>query len=105
MESQRTATRESLGMAVFSSSSHFPLISAWSRNVPVMFPPGLAKEASKPAATGSAFEIAGDNGDRCRRSLRSLDGSRPQGDDHVDAETDQFGSELWESIGLPSAKR
>jgi hypothetical protein len=40
-------------MAVFNSSSHFPLISAWSRNVPVMFPPGLAKEATKPAATGS----------------------------------------------------
>src|SRR5215470_9415608 len=47
------------------------------------------------------FKIAGDDGDRCRPSLRSLEGSRPQGDDHVDAETDQLGSELRESIGSP----
>src|SRR5262245_63019372 len=40
-----------------------------------------------------AFKIAGDDGDRCRPSLRSLDGSRPQRDDHIDAETDQFRSE------------
>src|SRR5262250_238815 len=47
------------------------------------------------------FKIAGDDGDRCRPSLRGLEGSRPQGDDHVDAETDQLGSELRESIGFP----
>src|SRR5262245_12244277 len=51
-----------------------------------------------------AFKIAGDDGDRCRPSLRSLDGSRPQRDDHIDAETDQFGSELRESIGSPFGK-
>src|SRR5262249_49803765 len=51
-----------------------------------------------------AFKIAGNDGDRCRPSLGSLDGSRPQGDDHVDAETDQFGSEIRESIGSPFGK-
>src|SRR5215471_15881178 len=45
-----------------------------------------------------AFKVAGDDRERCCPSLRSLEGGWPQGDDHVDAETDQLSSELWESV-------
>ena len=46
VEVPRTATRESLGMISFRSSSRFPLSSGASVDKPVMFPPGRARLAT-----------------------------------------------------------
>src|SRR6266496_2789507 len=51
--SHRTATRESLGLLSFSSSSHFAVKSGKSRKTPVMLPPGCARLAIRPLPTGS----------------------------------------------------
>jgi len=47
--SQSTAIRRSPGSVVLSSSRSLPEISGRSRNIPVMFPPGLASVATNPA--------------------------------------------------------
>src|SRR5437773_9072186 len=53
VESPRTARRDNLGTISFSSSNRFPFISAERADKPVMFPPGLAREGTKPLPTGS----------------------------------------------------
>ena len=53
VEVPKTATRESLGMISFRSSSCFPLISGARVDNPVMFPPGRARLATNPLPTGS----------------------------------------------------
>src|SRR4029453_17998894 len=51
---QSTATRVSLGTSSLRSSSPFPISWSERRVGPVMFPPGRARLATSPAATGSA---------------------------------------------------
>ena len=53
VEFPTTATRESLGMISFNSSSCFPLISGARLDNPVIFPPGRARLATNPEPTGS----------------------------------------------------
>gem|GEM_PF-2323429 len=53
VELPMTVTRESLGTISFKSSSRLPLISGARVDNPVMFPPGRAKLATNPLATGS----------------------------------------------------
>jgi hypothetical protein len=49
----RTATRETLGATPLSISNCFPTSSGPIVASPVMLPPGLARLATKPSATGS----------------------------------------------------
>ena len=49
----KAVTLERVGMASFSSSSHFVPKSGKSENTPVMLPPGCARLATNPAPTGS----------------------------------------------------
>ena len=50
---QRTATWETVGRTSLRNSSCFPMISGAWRDTPVMFPPGWARLATRPLATGS----------------------------------------------------
>ena len=52
-EFRRSATRATFGAASFSNSNRFPLSSGPSIVNPVMFPPGRARLATSPLATGS----------------------------------------------------
>jgi hypothetical protein len=54
---QRTAMWEILGSTSLSSSKRFPSISGEIEVTPVMFPPGRAKLATRPVATGSPTAI------------------------------------------------
>ncbi len=54
---EKTATRERLGTVSLSNCRRFPLSCGAISVIPVMFPPGRARLAIRPVATGSALRL------------------------------------------------
>jgi hypothetical protein len=66
--------------------------------IPVIFPPGRGRLATRPVPTGS--RVRHDDWDFARRLLRRLSGGREPSDDYIDFETDQLGGQFGKPVDL-----
>src|SRR5438045_8217885 len=98
-ESHRIAKRDSFGASVCSMSRRLALRSEAISELPVAFPPGRARLATRPTPTGSA--MAPNDRDRARGLLGGKAGGRSHRHDNVHMLTDQVCREFVQALWLP----
>ena len=96
----RTATRETLGATALSISNCFPTSCGPIVASPVMLPPGRARLATKPSATGSP-ETVKTIGIVLVACLAALVAAGDAGDDDIHLQANEIGGERRQPLILP----
>src|SRR5437879_675631 len=102
--SHRTPTPESVGADSMSNCRHFALKSGKSRNTPVTLPPGRARLATKPLATGSLSRSIASTGNVRRGAGCRLNSGRGNCHDGIDSIVDQVRRECRQARNVPIGK-